>query len=105
MLYLEWIARLHMFDRFFDDGFWYMTAAAASLGLLLGAGTMLLKGKARRVAYRVITGFLGVLFSFYNIYYQYFRMVFSWRMLGQATDAMQFWKDALIPYFFHDMLW
>ena len=96
MLYLEWIARLHMFDRFFDDGFWYMTAAAASLGLLLGAGTMLLKGKARRVAYRVITGFLGVLFSFYNIYYQYFRMVFSWRMLGQATDAMQFWKDILV---------
>lgn len=96
LLYMELIARCYFFDELLGKGFGTMTAAALFLGFALDAPLMLLSGRARRTALYVTAGLMGFLFSFYTVYYRYFHMVFSWRMAGQAMDAVQFWRDVLV---------
>ena len=96
LLYMELIARCYFFAELGGSGFGTMTAAALFLGFAVTAPLMLLRGKPRRIALCIVTALLGFLFSFYTVYYRYFHMVFSWRMAGQAMDAVQFWRDVLV---------
>ena len=96
LLYAEAVTRAHFFGTLTGDGFWTMLGMNLFLGFVLGTPLLLLGGRARRALLRITAGAGCVLYSFFSVYYRYFRMVFSWRMMGQAGDAMQFWKDILV---------
>lgn len=95
LLYMELVLRLHLFGSLFDASFVRLAAGAFCIGLMGSALTMLLRDRGRRVASGVLTAVAAVLFFFQASYHNHFRVLFSWRMLGQAKDVVQFWREAL----------
>ena len=96
VFFLEVISKIQLFNAVFDDKFIYMFLLAWAMGFFIGALPMLLPGKFRRWAIKLLLFLLALLFSIQLIYFNNFHNFYTWRSLGEAGGAAHFWREGFI---------
>ena len=96
VLFLELVFKLAAMDSFFNVGLIFTLFFSVVLGLILGVICTSFKRKVNRKLALTFLAILGVFFSFYYIYYDFFKSFFVWSTLGLAGDFISFWKESLL---------